>query len=120
VLVRAGLRHPGSSPYGDPLGELRGWVEDCSPDRIAGWAQNMEFPHAGVVLSVFLGDEKLADVMASKQRADLEEAGIGDGRHGFEYRPKTPIPAGRLHTVRVVRAMDRTPLPGQTPRAVAA
>jgi hypothetical protein len=120
LLIRAGLRDAWSSPYGDPLGELRGWVEDCSPERIAGWAQNMEFPHAGVVLSIFLGDDKLADIIANKQRADLEEAGIGDGRHAFEYRPKTPIPAERLHTVRVVRAMDREALPGQANVFVAA
>jgi hypothetical protein len=111
VMIRAGLREPGSSPYGY-LGELRGWVEECRPDRIAGWAQNMEFPHAGVVLSIFLGNEKLVDIIANKQRADLEEAGIGDGRHAFEYRPKTPIPAARLHEIQVVRAMDKEALAG--------
>jgi hypothetical protein len=47
-------------------------------------------PEAPVCLDIYAGSERFGQVVADRYRADLQAAGIGDGRHGFEFVP----PAG--------------------------
>ena len=53
----------------------------------------------------------IARVLANAYRTDLEQAGLGSGRHAFSLRtPRLASHARRIVEVR--RATDGTPLPG--------
>ena len=79
------------APVAEPApGPLRGYLEDCSPGRIAGWAQDSASP---VHLAIMLGGMKLTELSADAWRADLSEAAIGTGHHAFEFHPDPPLPA---------------------------
>ena len=96
---------------GPASGALRGYLEHCSADRIAGWAVDTLNSTSPVRLSILLDQDVLAEVVASAWRPDLGQAGIGDGRHGFEFRPAQSIPAERLRQVRIIRTVDGAELP---------
>ena len=80
VARRAGLMHEGEPRPG----ALRGYIDLISPQRAAGWAQCIEYPEAPVCLEVLCDGEPIGRVVANRYRADLEQAGIGSGRHSFE------------------------------------
>jgi hypothetical protein len=105
IATRAGLH----SDSDEQKLALRGYVDVVSTRLIAGWAQTPEHPEAPVCLSIYAGDRLIGQVLANRYRADLERAGLGSGRHSFEFTP----PAGltfALHAVEVRRSLDRAAL----------
>ena len=103
----------GTAPVAGPAatGVLKGYLEDCSPDRIAGWAQDSRPGAAPVRVAVMLGRLVLAEVLANLWRADLSAAGIGTGHHAFEFRPVPPMARDLLGAVRIIRLPDKAELP---------
>jgi hypothetical protein len=55
-----------------------------------------------VCLDIYAGSELVGQVVANRFRPDLAAAGIGDGRHGFEFVPPEEL-ALTPGTVRVCR-----------------
>jgi hypothetical protein len=93
---------------------LRGNIDETGADRIAGWAQDPDYPEIPVCLDILADGQLIGQVLANRYRADLETAGLGSGRHSFEFiRP----PGLRLSadTVEVRRSFDGQMLP--VPRA---
>jgi autotransporter passenger strand-loop-strand repeat protein len=73
--------------------------------RICGWAQDAAHPEAPVCLDILVGGELIGQVAANRYRADLAVAGLGSGRHGFEFLP----PPGLAFTPRSIgvrRSLD--------------
>jgi hypothetical protein len=104
---RAGLR---CSADALQLGGLDGFVETVSAARISGWAHSPGHAGAPVCLDVFAGACLIGQVLANGYRDDLARAGIGDGRHGFEFTP----PAGLDFmdaAIEVRRSFDGLALP---------
>jgi hypothetical protein len=66
---------------------LRGHVDQIGRRCIIGWAQDETCPEAPVCLDIYAGSELVGQVVANRFRPDLAAAGIGDGRHGFEFVP---------------------------------
>jgi hypothetical protein len=66
---------------------LRGFVDTTSANCISGWAQNTDHPEAPVCLDVFADGRLIGRVLANRYRDDLQRAGLGSGRHGFEFTP---------------------------------
>lgn len=96
---------------------LKGVIESADCSTVQGWAWNDARPNAALVLTVYDGKQKLANVSANRFRPDLRDQ--GNGKHGFVYR----IPAvysfrdGKPHTLQV-RFADGKPLangPKKTP-----
>ena len=109
IDARAGL-----APAGKPVqpGPLQGNLDGLDGNNITSWAFDPEHPNTPVVLDVLDGHGLIARVTANRFRADLEMAGIGDGRHGFEL----PLPHGLSfeipHELRVRRVSDGRELNG--------
>jgi O-antigen biosynthesis protein len=106
---RAGLRSAEDHPL-----ELRGFVDVASSRRIAGWAQNATFPEAPVCLDIYAADRLIGQTLANRYREDLERAGLGSGRHSFEFTP----PVGLAFTpdaIKVCRSLDGETLACATP-----
>ena len=104
---RAGIALP---EPGAPPGRLEGRLDGVEGGRISGWAFHPDRPAEPVWLEVLDGDGAIARVHARRYRADLEAAGVGDGRHGFELHL-----TGQMRTrreIRVRRVEDGVELDG--------
>jgi hypothetical protein len=66
-------------------------VDLVSRTRITGWAQNIDNPEAPVCLDIYAGGKLIGRTPANVYRADLEQAGLGSGRHCFEFEPSSCI-----------------------------
>ncbi len=91
-------------------GDLRGWVEGVSADALWGWALNSGDPQNPVSLHILADGCVIGRVLANRFRADLKEAGLGDGRHAFEFHPPKGVDFSRAH-VELRRASDGAALP---------
>ncbi|HEY0910079.1 MAG TPA: Hint domain-containing protein [Bradyrhizobium sp.] len=81
IARRAGIE------CGSKIGAVHGFIDLVSPDCIAGWAQNPDHPEAPVCLDIFAQGELIGQVLANTYRDDLEQAGMGSGRHAFTFMP---------------------------------
>jgi Hint domain len=102
LAQRAGLLRAADSPQ---LGALRGYVDRIRSGSIAGWAQNADAPEAPVCLDIFAEGKRIGRVLANIYRDDLKRAGLGSGRHSFEFTPPAGLDFASA-TVEVRRALD--------------
>lgn len=78
---------------------VRGFLDGVTGIEVIGWAaQNAEGP---CEVQVIVDDQWVATGLASDFRADLLEAGIGKGEHGFRIALPTSLIDGKTHRVRV-------------------
>ncbi|MEO6840888.1 MAG: Hint domain-containing protein [Bradyrhizobium sp.] len=99
---RAGLLPAADRPG---AGALRGYVDLAAAGCIAGWAQNIDHTEAPVCLDIVASGRLIGQVLANRYRGDLQRAGLGSGRHSFEFTP----PAGLAFTsgaIEVRRSLD--------------
>ena len=81
IEARAGLR-----PVPDDNAvALRGYLDQVGSRHISGWAQNPDHPEAAVCLDIYAGGRLIGQTLANRHRDDLQQAGLGSGRHGFEF-----------------------------------
>jgi O-antigen biosynthesis protein len=90
-----------------PMGNL----DRVSFDEIAGWVWDADHPQEAVDIEILDGDEVVLKVSADQFRADLADAGMGTGHHGFAIRNLGGILPLSRHRVRVRRATDGKDLP---------
>lgn len=89
--------------YAGHLDAVRGAVPDGT-DGLAvpeagllvfeGWLQARDWPGATAVVELRIGGRVIASALADRHRADLAEAGIGDGRHAFRLEVEAGLLAG--------------------------
>ena len=84
---------------------LRGHIDVMGAGRIAGWAQNPETPEMPVCLDILSDGQLIGQVLANRYRADLETAGLGSGRHAFEFIPPRGLRLS-VDAVEVRRSFD--------------
>ena len=105
IETRAGLRaaqEAGTS-------KIRGFVDIVSANHVAGWAQNIDHPEAPVCLDILAGDQLIGRVLANRYREDLQRAGLGSGRHSFEFI--TPAGSAMVgDAIRIRRSLDQASL----------
>ena len=79
-------------PATDPT-PLTGSLDRISRDGwVSGWCWYPDWPDRHVELSVLIDEVAVGSVVADAFRPDLQQAGIGDGRHGFSFAlPYTAI-----------------------------
>ncbi len=89
-----------------PIGALRGYVDVAGPNRVCGWAQDVDSPEEPVVLEIRVADRVIQHVLANGWRADLRRAGLGSGCHAFDVL----LPDDVNGPVVVRRVADSAPL----------
>ena len=67
-----------------------GMLDVATRTRVAGWARDAAHPDEPVALQVLDNGVPVGRVLANRYRADLQQAGIGAGRHAFDL----PLPGG--------------------------
>ena len=80
------VRPPDPTPTGP---DYEGWIDVTNCDTIAGWVWNKRAPTNPLRVDILANGSLVAQVMADVFRQDLQNAGKGDGRHGFSF----PTPA---------------------------
>jgi hypothetical protein len=100
IALRAGFL---SGSDGERTSALRGYIDEVSSTRIAGWAQNPDHPGTPVCLDIFADGRVIGQVLANDYRADLWRAGIGSGHHAFAFVPLQDIALARIE---VRRSLD--------------
>ena len=90
---------------------MLGNIERADRQGVQGWVRDEADPSSPVSLVVSVDDEVVSRVLANVYRQDLEQAGFGNGRHGFLLKLEG-LPPTSTHTVRVSREDDSTDVPG--------
>jgi VCBS repeat-containing protein len=99
ALVNA---HAGLSRASAALPALLGYLDRAADGLVEGWAQVDGHPEAPVCLEIWIAGKLATTVLANRYRKDLQEAGLGSGRHGFSMALK--VAPG--DAVEVRRALD--------------
>ena len=102
VALRAGLE---SRSEPSRAGNLRGILDRVTPHIIEGWAQNTDHPETPVCLDIYACGRLIGQVLANRYRADLEQNGLGSGRHSFSFIPPPGL-ALNAGTVAARRSLD--------------
>ena len=66
-----------------PASRLQAYIDEARPDRITGWVWDPQQPMRRISVDLLDGETRLARIVANEFRADLAQAGIGDGCHAF-------------------------------------
>lgn len=91
---------------------LRAYIDEANCSRITGWVWDPQQPRERIALELMDGDTPLAAVRANQFRADLRQAGIGDGRHAFIIPLAEGLLAGARNVLHLRRADTGAELPG--------
>jgi hypothetical protein len=70
---------------------VRGYLDVCTAERISGWAQFVRYPEIPVRLVLYFDQKPAGQSVADLYRRDLEQAKLGNGRHGFEFIPQKDL-----------------------------
>ncbi len=68
--------------------ELQGLLERVTDGWVYGWAWDRSQPNATLDLDIHIDGRLVTTLAADSYRPDLQEAGIGNGKHAF----KTELP----------------------------
>jgi len=114
VRSQDGLDIPGSpktleakSPTDAP-----GKIDRFDRHAVAGWCQDGLHSDVPVSLIITDNDKLLGRVLANLHRADLAAAGIGSGRHAFEFHFPHALSPAEKHVIHIRRELDGVDLPG--------
>jgi predicted Rdx family selenoprotein len=91
---------------------LEGYLDSLDGQTILGWAWTPDHPNLPVELEISDGDGVIARTMADRYRADLEQNGVGDGRHHFALTLDRVLSPWQPHEIHVRRVGDKAELPG--------
>ena len=89
---------------------LKGYVEVANLRQIIGWARDDAQPDMPVSLLITDNDHLVGRILANRYRADLDRAGIGHGRHSFDFHFSPGLTPFEKHVLRVRRETDGTDL----------
>jgi len=74
-------------------------IETCDCHTITGVAWDRARPNEALLVDIYVDYAWVARVKADQFREDLQERGMGDGRHAFSYAFESYVRNGRAHTV---------------------
>ncbi len=94
-----------------PPTPLTGAVDLCDRNRIVGWAWQPG-TDAPVALQVLDNGAPLVRILANLHRPDLQPAGMGNGRHGFDIAVPGGLSPLARHVLEFRREADGAALPG--------
>jgi len=103
VVVEGGLAV--LKPPGGVIGTaIQGGLDRCDDRLVRGWAINWNEPGRKPVVEIYLNNELVGEVEASRPRDDLKRLGIADGAYGFLFKFPKPVEMKLSQDV-VVRAL---------------
>jgi len=83
--------------------DIVGWVDGINRDRLSGWVLQRSMPQRRLAVELIGGTGLKLSVLADRYRADVHQAGLGDGHYGFS------IPTRRLAGQTSIRVVTTQP-----------
>jgi hypothetical protein len=78
-----------------------GNIDKIDREQIGGWAWDKNQPDTPIKVDIYDGDKLIGTATADVFRKDLQDEGMGNGKHGFSYPTPDSLKDGKPHTVRV-------------------
>ena len=78
---------------GVPTPKYDGYLDTADCNHLSGWAWDQNQPNTAISVDLYDGATLIATLPAASFRQDLQNAGKGNGSHGFDI----PIPAGLIN-----------------------
>jgi O-antigen biosynthesis protein len=91
---------------------LRGHIDRVTRGRVDGWAFDDADPTRPVSLIATCNDTFAGRILANRYRGDLLQAGIGEGRHSFQFVFPTALAPFESQSISIRREEDGAHLPG--------
>jgi hypothetical protein len=91
--------------------ELTGFIDHVDWHGFSGWACDADGSGESIWLEIIVDDGAPVAFLANMLRPDLEKAGFGEGRHGFDLRFPMPLDPMVAHSIIIRRRDDQTWLP---------
>jgi hypothetical protein len=91
ILPGVEAEAPASGAHGTGI---QGYLDRVTRERLSGWAWCPEYPAKTLMVRVLANDEVIARIVANVHRPDVEAAGFGSGRYGFELTSEFMLPRG--------------------------
>lgn len=89
---------------------VTGHIDGFESGMLRGWAFDPAVPGKRLSIQVYDGQELVGEGEADILRADLKDAEIGDGCHGFEIRILKPLDDGIAHCISLFEAGSAVPI----------
>ena len=89
---------------------IEGFVDGCVGGEIRGWAMYPGQPQRRVHVLAISDGRVVAETLADISRADLVQAGLGDGRHAFRLKLPPDLLEGGRRTVEVQAVLPGPPV----------
>jgi glycosyltransferase involved in cell wall biosynthesis len=102
---RSAITHPAA-----PQTPLRAYIDAVSDTDVRGWVMRPDQPSHRCLVALKEGDRVLARAVASRFRADLVPAGIGDGCHCFALPMPRSVLDGDEHLLEIIEEDTGFPL----------
>jgi radical SAM protein with 4Fe4S-binding SPASM domain len=93
-------------------GPCEGHLDVIQNSRIFGWAWRADLPDDPISVNLYVDEARLSSAVAGRYREDLERAGKGNGRHGFELSLPDGCFDGKPHSIRLCYQGTNTDLFG--------
>jgi len=84
-----------------PKEKISGHFDVCEASGITGWVASSIALNKPLEIEVLVDDQLVSRVKADILRPDLQEAGIGDGKHGFWFMLADHFFDGKEHVIKV-------------------
>lgn len=91
---------------------MQGHVDSVTGDRIEGWAWDPAEAGTAVLLRVYDNGIAIGEITADRFREGLKDAGMGNGRHAFNWAIPGGLSRAFAHAIEVRRQSDGWLLPG--------
>ncbi len=78
---------------------LRGSIDRCDDELIEGWVVLVDLPEKKLSLEAVLGEQIIGQFVADQFRADLKEAGVGDGECAFSFAMPAFVPKSEIRNL---------------------
>lgn len=78
-----------------------GYLDIADNRQLAGWIYDRKNPNEPVSVDILIDDRLCATITANQLRLDLQKAGKGDGRHGFNFFIPARLRDDREHVAKV-------------------
>jgi hypothetical protein len=103
---------PSDSKSPGTTSQFEGSFDKLAVESLGGWARDAARPNEAIKVEVYDGATLLAAVSADGFRADLKDAGKGEGKHAFNFALPQTLRDGQSHTISVKYPGTDSHLPG--------
>jgi GT2 family glycosyltransferase len=105
-------RSTAQEPITQPKRRLHGHIDLATRTEISGWVWDPKNPPARIRLELSEAEIPIATAIADIERAGLEKAGIGDGRHAFRIVLQPGALSNDAHSLHLRCAETAASVPG--------